>query len=210
MFIKIYFNDSPLFLCDEITDEINKYIHHDDAIFIDELSTPAINSIIHEMHQKKIHAGIFYHNDLEKLKKVFWKKFTIVEAGGGIVSNEKKELLFIFRRGKWDLPKGKLDKGETLEECAVREVEEETGLKNVKLKKPLLVTYHTYDENGKHCLKESHWFTMNAKGDQSLIPQVEEQITQLQWVTENKISSLIKNTYPSIIDVLITAGYFAK
>jgi hypothetical protein len=120
MFIKIYFNDSPLFLCDEITDEINKYIHHDDAIFIDEFSAPAINSIIHEMLQKKIHAGIFYHNDLEKLKKAFWKKFTIIKAGGGVVYNEKKELLFIFRRGKWDLPKGKLDKGETLEECAVR------------------------------------------------------------------------------------------
>ncbi|HEY4875524.1 MAG TPA: NUDIX hydrolase, partial [Puia sp.] len=207
MFIKIYFDDRPLFLCDEINEEINKYIHHDDAVFIDEFSAPSINSIIHEMHLQKIHAGVFFHSDLEQLQKAFWKKFIIIKAGGGLVKNEKDELLFIFRRGKWDLPKGKLDKGETIEQCAVREVEEETGLKNIKLKSPLTTTFHTYDENGKHCLKESHWFNMQTKSGQELIPQLEEQITKLQWITENKISSLLNNTYPSIVDVLQSAGY---
>src|ERR1700759_3721616 len=98
MFIKIYFGDKPLFLCDEINERINTYIHHDDAVFMDEFSAPAINSIIHEMRQQKVHAGIFYHADLEKLKKAFWKKFSIIQAGGGLVKNEKDELLFIFRR----------------------------------------------------------------------------------------------------------------
>ncbi len=208
MQVKIYFDNRPLFLCDEITDEINQYIHHDDAIFIDEFSSPAINSIIHEMRSPKIHAGVLYHNNLKKLQNAFWRKFTIIQAAGGLVKNEEGELLFIFRRGKWDLPKGKLDKGETLEQCAVREVEEETGVKNIKLKKNLTVTYHTYNENGKHCLKESHWFNMSTRGEQSLVPQQEEQITQLQWVTENKIAGLLKNTYPSIIDVLIAGGYY--
>jgi 8-oxo-dGTP pyrophosphatase MutT (NUDIX family) len=210
MYIKIYFNDKPLFLCDEINDEINNYIHHDDAVFIDEFSAPAVNSIIHEMNLKKVHAGIFYYPDLEKLKKSFWKKFTIIKAAGGLIKNEKDEVLFIFRRGKWDLPKGKLDKGETLEECAVREVGEETGVKNITLKKPLVTTYHTYNENGKHCLKESHWFNMQAKGKQTLVPQQEEQITKLEWVTENKFSKLIDNTFPSVVDVLVAAGYDLK
>jgi len=109
--------------------------------------------MIHEMELQKIHAGIFLHTNLEDLKKAFWKKFTIVQAAGGLVINKNKEVLMIFRRGKWDLPKGKLDKGETLEECAVREVEEETGLKNISLHKHLLTTFHTYHESGKFILK---------------------------------------------------------
>ena len=128
MFLKIYFNDKPLFLCDEVDETIQPYIHHDDAVFIDELNTHTVKSMIHEMEQPAVHAGVFYHEKLEELKKAFFKKFTLVQAGGGLVRNEKKEILIIFRRGKWDLPKGKLDKGEKLEDCAVREVEEETGL----------------------------------------------------------------------------------
>ena len=144
MYIKIYFGDKPLFLCDNIDAVIEPYVHHDDAVFIDELNAHAVKAMIHEMQLEKIHAGVFFHGKLEELKKAFFKKFTIVQAAGGMVKNEKNETLLIFRRGKWDLPKGKLDKGESLEECAVREVEEETGLKNVKLVSPLIITYHTY------------------------------------------------------------------
>lgn len=202
MYIKIYFNDRPLFLCDEVNDEINNYAHHDDAVFIDDFSTPAVNSIIHEMKLQKIHAGIFVHKDLDTLKKAFWKKFILVQAAGGLVRNEKNEILFMLRRGKWDLPKGKLDKGETLEQCAVREVGEETGLKNIQLERPLLVTWHTYDESGKHFLKETHWYSMKASGDQPIVPQQEEQITELKWAGEKDIKKLLTNTFPSIIDLL--------
>ena len=207
MYIKIYFNDKPLFLCDELNEEISNYAHHDDAVFIDEFSSAAVNSMIHEMRQQKVHAGIFYHEKLEALKKAFWKKFILIQAGGGFVQNEREELLLMLRRGKWDLPKGKLDKGESLEQCGVREVKEETGLVSVKLKKFLLVTYHTYDESGKHFLKESHWFRMTAGGDQQLIPQKSEQITKLQWTAEKEIMMLAKNTYPSILDVIKAGGY---
>ncbi len=207
MYIKIYFNDKPLYLCDEFNEEISNYAHHDDAVFIDEFSSAAVNSMIHEMCQQKVHAGIFYHEKLEALKKAFWKKFILILAGGGLVQNEKEELLLMLRRGKWDLPKGKLDKGESLEQCAVREVKEETGLVSVKLKKFLLVTYHTYDESGKHFLKESHWYRMAADGNQKLIPQKTEQITKLQWTSEKEIMALVKNTYPSIQDVIKAGGY---
>ena len=206
MFIKIYFGDKPLFLCNEINEEINKYIHQDDAIFIDEFSAPAINSMIHEMHQQKIQAGIFYHHDLQKLESTIWKKFSVIKAGGGAVKNEDGDLLLIFRRGKWDLPKGKLDDGETLAECALREVKEETGLKHVVIGLPLTITYHVYEDKGKHCLKESHWYNMTAGRNQLLVPQLEEQITEIKWVSRKGISPLMKNTFPSVQDVLAALG----
>jgi 8-oxo-dGTP pyrophosphatase MutT (NUDIX family) len=201
MFIKIYFNDKPLFLCDAMTPEIAEYAHHDDAVLIDEFSHPAVNSMIHEMRQPKVHAGIFIHKDLEELRKAFWKKFTLVLAGGGLVRNGEDKYLFMFRRGVWDLPKGKLDRGETIEHCAVREVAEETGVQ-VQLDSPLLLTYHTYDESGKHILKETHWFRMTATDATELTPQLEEQITELRWVDKEGIKALLHNTFPSIKDVV--------
>ena len=202
MFIKIYFNDKPLFLCDDIEEALQPFLHHDDAVFIDELSSPALKSMIHEMQLDKVHAGIYYHPDLETLKKAFWKKFTVIKAAGGLVQNEKHEILFMFRRGKWDLPKGKLDPGETLETCAVREVREETGLEKVTLKKPLITTYHTYHESGKHILKESYWYTMLARGTDNLVPQTEEDIQEVKWVPEKKLNEMMGNTFPSIKDVI--------
>jgi 8-oxo-dGTP pyrophosphatase MutT (NUDIX family) len=115
------------------------------------------------MESEKIHAGVFYHPSLDELKKVFFKKFVLVKAAGGLVRNEMNEILMIFRRGKWDLPKGKLDPNESLEDCALREVREETGLENIKLLGPLLITYHTYHEGTRFILKESHWYKMKTK-----------------------------------------------
>ncbi len=202
MFIKIYFDNKPLFLCDNVDEALQPYIHHDDAVFIDELNSHTVKSMIHEMELEKIHAGVFYHPDLEALKKAFYKKFTIIQAGGGLVRNEKNEILLIFRRGKWDLPKGKLDKGEKLEDCAVREVEEETGLANVQLLSPLMVTYHTYHEGTRFILKESHWYTMKVKGDQNLVPQTEEDIHEIKWVKPADLPQYMKDSFPSVGDVL--------
>ncbi|HEX5652048.1 MAG TPA: NUDIX domain-containing protein [Chitinophagaceae bacterium] len=202
MYIKIYFNDKPLFLCDNVDETIEPYLHHDDAVFIDELDSHTVKSMIHEMQLEKVHAGVFFHPDLEKLKKAFFKKFTLVVAAGGLVLNENKEILMIFRRGKWDLPKGKLDQNEKLEDCAVREVEEETGLKNVKLEKPLTITWHTYYEGARFILKESHWYTILADGKQELIPQTEEDIREIIWVSPDKLDTYLENTFPSVKDVV--------
>jgi 8-oxo-dGTP pyrophosphatase MutT (NUDIX family) len=202
MYIKIYFGDKPLFLCDSITPEIEPYLHHDDAVFIDEFSTPALKSMIFEMELKRIHAGILQHNDLNALRKAFWKKFEVVKAGGGAVWNMENSMLFIHRRGKWDLPKGKLDPGETIESCAVREVEEETGLQNPVITKHLLNTYHTYYEAGKHILKETYWYEMNVQGEQKPTPQIEEDIHAIEWFPKDEWKQVLDNTFPSIRDVL--------
>ncbi len=202
MYIKIYFNDKPLFLCDNIDEEIQPYIHHDDAIFIDELNSHTVKAMIHEMQLEKIHAGVFFHPDLDELKKAFLKKFTLIQAGGGLVQNEKKEILLIHRHGKWDLPKGKLDEGEKIKECAVREVEEETGLKKVKLVSPLCTTYHTYHEGARFVLKESHWFTMKVIGEQRLEPQTEEGIHEIRWIAPKDVEQFFPESYPSVVDVI--------
>ena len=206
MYFKIYFNDKPLFLCDEMTAEIRAYTHHDDAVFIDDFSHHTVNAMIHEMRQAKVHAGIFLHANLEELRKAFWKKFLLIKAGGGLVQNKEGRYLFMMRRGVWDLPKGKLDPGETIEQCAVREVGEETGLVGVKLEGPLLITYHTYDESGKHILKETHWFRMSVADTSGLKPQQEEQITELRWVASGEFDGVLHHTFPSIRDVIRAAG----
>jgi len=206
MYIKIYFDDKPLFLCDNIDETIQPYIHHDDSVFIDELDSHAVKSMIHEMQQPNVHAGVYIHKNHDELKKAFLKKFTLVRAAGGFIKNEKNELLMIYRKGKWDLPKGKMDKGETPEECVVREVKEETGLKTVQLIAPLTTTYHTYHEGSRFILKETSWYRMMADSKQELIPQKEEDINEARWVNEKVLKECLKNSWHAIVDIVIAAG----
>jgi 8-oxo-dGTP pyrophosphatase MutT (NUDIX family) len=202
MYIQIYFGDKPVFLCDQIEGVTAAYRHHPDTVLMDEVSGPAIKSLLHEIAKPDFHAGILLHPDLEFLQKTFWKHFTIVKAAGGLVENEAGEALLIFRRGKWDLPKGKLEKRETLEECAVREVAEETGLKNIELKEFLLTTYHTYNDYGHSVLKESYWYRMASSSAEILVPQTIEDIHEIKWVSRKDLSPYLDNTFPSIKAVL--------
>ncbi len=202
MYIRIYFGDKPVILCNEIDKGINEILHHPDAVFVDEISPRAIKSMLHEIKKEEFHAGVIWHEDIDKLKTTFFRNFTLIEAAGGIVQNDKRELLFIKRLDKWDLPKGKIEKGEKMEECALREVTEETGVKGMSLKKKIGETYHVYDQFGKHFLKISHWFYITCSSDQELTPQAEEQITEIKWVKTIDIKEPMKNTYPSIKNIL--------
>lgn len=123
-------------------------------------------------------------------------------AAGGIVKNDEGKILFQFRRGKWDLPKGKLDEGETLEECAVREVKEETGLRDVLLGELIGVTHHHYAENDKEIDKETYWYAMTAHGEQQLVPQLDEDILELRWVAENELEDYLSGTYDNIVEIV--------
>ena len=149
----------------------------------------------------KYHQVVLFSDDLKALWSDFSSIFKVIEAAGGIVFNEKKEVLVIFRRDFWDLPKGKIDKGESPEEAAVREVQEETGLKNVTLGKHILDTYHTYELKGKRILKKTYWYEMKTT-DTQLIPQQEEDIEQAEWVVLSDFLNSKPVIYGSILIVL--------
>ncbi|MEG0466903.1 MAG: NUDIX hydrolase [Mucinivorans sp.] len=125
---------------------------------------------------------------------------TIIKAGGGVVINPEGEILMIFRRGHWDLPKGKLEEGETIEQCALREVEEECGIDNLTLGKFLRITEHEYTEKGRDLVKQTHWFAMQGSG--TATPQAIEDITSAQWVPISEIPELLAHSYPSIQTVM--------
>ena len=125
-------------------------------------------------------------------------------AAGGLVFNEDGDLLMIFRRGRWDLPKGKLDDDEQIKDCAVREVKEETGLRKLHVKRFLGITYHKYLDThiNEEVIKETHWFEMIAKGDQKLTPQTEEDIERIEWVDQKNIPEKLQQTYPNIAEII--------
>lgn len=125
-------------------------------------------------------------------------------AAGGLVFNEQNELLMIFRRGFWDLPKGKLDPGETIEACAIREVQEETGLTKIALGKFITITIHEYFDPylKEDVIKESHWYHMKVVGEPPLIPQTEEDITSIKWVGTQSLPAYLNNTYSTIKEVI--------
>lgn len=131
----------------------------------------------------------------------------IVRAAGGLVTNANQDVLVIFRRNKWDLPKGKIDPGEREEDCALREVSEETGLKHLELGDFLLVTHHHYEENGLSLIKETHWYRIASVKDEPLVPQTEEDITEIKWVGREGLDEIRQNTYPNILEVLKAGGY---
>jgi 8-oxo-dGTP pyrophosphatase MutT (NUDIX family) len=153
----------------------------------------------------KIYSGDEFR--LVDLTDDFLKQYHLIVAAGGLVKNDKGKILMIFRRGKWDLPKGKLDKNESLEVCADREIKEETGLTHLVFQKILITTYHTYVEKKEQILKETHWFQFAAPGNQQVRPQTEEDITSIEWVDPEELPKYTQNSYQLIKDVLHAAGY---
>ncbi|MFN2437956.1 MAG: NUDIX hydrolase [Chitinophagaceae bacterium] len=202
---KIYFNNKPLILTDSIAPEIKNYLDRPDTVFMDELNDQAVNTIVHAMQQTEINAGIFFYKDVQETLRAIKEKFTVIQAGGGLVHYKEKSVLLIFRRGKWDIPKGKLDADEELEVCAIREVEEETGTTNIQSEQLITITYHTYYEKEKHILKETHWFLMSSAEEQILSPQVDEDITKCEWVAIAELASYMENANASVVDV-VNAG----
>ena len=128
---------------------------------------------------RSVRAVVLFHESLETLWTDIQACFKVLEAAGGFVQNARKELLVFYRRGSWDLPKGKIDPGETPEQAAIREVQEETGLANLGLEKFIAHTYHTYELKGERILKKAWWYRMKTT-DTQLIPQTEEDIEEIR------------------------------
>lgn len=200
----IYFGNKPVILTDELVavEKRKELKESDKIVYMEGISNYNVQSISKEIEKPDYDRGILYHENLQELKDHFFEQFVVIKAGGGIVRNEREEILLILRKGKWDLPKGKLDRGETIEECAVREVKEETGLTEATLGEPAGITYHTYVEKGTRILKESHWFEMISDSAQTLIPQIEEAISEIKWVAKEDLSEYMKNTYATIENLL--------
>jgi 8-oxo-dGTP pyrophosphatase MutT (NUDIX family) len=203
---RIYINDKPLIL----TNSAEKYIVQNPLAKGYEVYVGAFHRNFRmakkELDQAFGRGVIIEDIDVDVIKKEVASYFKPISAGGGIVSNENGDILMIFRRGKWDLPKGKLDEGESIEECAVREVQEETGLDAIELGEKIVDTYHIYSENKKEIIKTTVWFKMKVKGIPELIPQAEENIVAAKWIPVKDLGAYVKQSYQGIRDVLHQAA----
>lgn len=128
----------------------------------------------------------------------FAQKHTIIYAAGGLVLNQNNQLLIIHRLGKWDFPKGKIEKGETAENAAIREVMEETGVSKITNISPFTSMYHTYMQDNQQIIKETFWFLMRSNITEPLIPQTEEHITEVKWVSLEDVPTYLYNSYSSL------------
>lgn len=159
-----------------------------------------------EKQSPRVTSIALFSDELGQLWKDFTDLYRCIEAAGGLVENENGELLMIFRRGWWDLPKGKIDAGETAEAAAVREVAEETGIGGLQLHRLFDTTYHTYrDEKNRRCLKITYWFLLSTHR-QPLLPQAEEDIEQAVWVSKAELIAAPRRLYASLQDLLAAYG----
>lgn len=156
---------------------------------------------------KKIYSITITLKRFKYVLKQVKKMFKIIKAGGGVVKNNNDQILFIYRLKKWDLPKGKLDKGETIRDCAKREVEEETKVK-VNLKQKIISTWHTYTRNKKFILKKTTWFKMDCVDDSKMKPQKKEKIEKVEWMDNSTIKEILLNSYKTLNHVMIE--YYKK
>ena len=176
-----------------------------DKEFLNDSKTYLLSSIsIKEIIKKlKIHDEVFlYYPDKKKLLKEFKEKLVTIRATGGIVTNKKNQILFIYRKGKWDLPKGKMEKNESKKESALREVIEETGVKKLKIINFFSTTFHLIKVKREYFLKETHWYTMKTKYDGKLKPQKSEGIISAKWKTFDEALEIKKKTFRNIAIIL--------
>jgi 8-oxo-dGTP pyrophosphatase MutT (NUDIX family) len=196
---KVFINNKPL-IFDEIYGKPKDMKNH---LLILSDSSYSVDDAIKRMETENNQGILFLSANPDLSWNEFTSKFTLVEAAGGLVKNENDEILAIFRKKFWDLPKGKLDYDETPENAAVREVKEECGVKNLELNSFLMKTFHIYSEKKKEILKKTHWFIMTGDSKEKLKPQVEEKIEKAEWMSKEKIiQKFFPLTYISIKEVL--------
>ncbi len=190
---EVFINNQPLIIAKHLSDSAKNMVRYTQDF--------SWSKTIDLLLQKKLDSCAIQADDLHLAWETFKDEFEVIEAAGGVVMKEE-QMLFIFRNGKWDLPKGKLEEGETIEFCAVREVEEECGVTDLKIVSPLTKTYHTYQQGDQLILKITHWFLMQSTSNSKLVPQTEEGIEIVEWKDENTVQQALENTYPNIIRVV--------
>ena len=187
---KVFVNNKPLFLTNAIFKET------DFKLFL--LDSIDIKDLISKIFNNKIESAYLYHPDEKEILKTLKQKIPVQKAGGGLVFNKKGEILFIFRNGKWDLPKGGIEKNEKISDTALREVEEETGVNKLVIVDKLEKTYHIFKRNGRYKLKITHWFKMNTAFEGIPKGQIEEGIEKVVWIAPKDLPQVLENSYENI------------
>jgi 8-oxo-dGTP pyrophosphatase MutT (NUDIX family) len=186
----IFVGSKPIILTTEIKKETNF------KSFL--LKTVNIGKVIKLLNTTSLKEVHLVHHNPKTLLKHFLKLLPVVYAGGGKVFNSAGEVLFIYRNDKWDLPKGKTEKNESIEETAMREVEEETGVNGLSVTKELPTTYHIFKRNGTHKIKVTYWFEMKTSFKGELFPQENEGITKVKWLDKDDAEKALENSYANI------------
>jgi 8-oxo-dGTP pyrophosphatase MutT (NUDIX family) len=203
---KIYYNDKPLIL----TTDMEAYMEANPVAemyqFFSGATLKSFTQALQFMDRPGNTGAIIEDVSEAALQDQLHAMYRPIMAGGGLVYNEDGALLMIYRRGKWDLPKGKLDEGENIAECALREVSEETGLQQLRLGDKLIDSYHIYVQDGEQYLKQTVWYTMYGTSADLLKPQKEENIMEARWVAEKELGTHASRSYEAIREVLKTAG----
>jgi 8-oxo-dGTP pyrophosphatase MutT (NUDIX family) len=199
---KVFVNEKKLLLSKQ-SENLEKELGYENVTTLEIALDLLENTSVKELN-------VFGEN-IDEIWAEFQSLFRIIEAAGGIVNNPDGKVLFIKRLGKWDLPKGKMEKGESREESAVREIEEETGLKDVELVRFINTTYHIYIErNGDKVLKCTHWFEMNFSGEDTSKPQIEEGITEVAWKNTSRIEEEVFPSTFKNIELIIKEFWSTK
>lgn len=189
---KVFYNEKALILSEKPISNLKNLAFNNEGQFEEALA------LLRNSSNTEVN---IYHHNLNSLWENFKNHLDYLEAAGGLVQNQKKEILFIHRLDKWDLPKGKLEIGETPKIAAVREVEEECGISNLILKDLITITYHIYFQDNLK-LKATYWYEMDYDGNEELIPQTEEGIGIAEWKNQSEIPQILQNTYENIKLVL--------
>ena len=187
---KVFVNNKPLFLTNTIAKET------DFQLFL--LESIDIEQLIIKIFQNKVQKAYLYHPDEKIILKMMKEKIPVCKAGGGLVYNKEGHALFIFRNGKWDLPKGGMEKNEKITATAIREVEEETGVGDLSISCDLQKTYHVFKRNGKYKLKITQWYEMQSTFEGPTIPQTKEGIEKAVWLNPEQIKEALNNSYENI------------
>jgi len=191
---KVFVNDKPILLSDHALS------HSEYEIYL--FKDTRFEEIVHKLQNTNTSGIYLYHNDLEVLWNKFVSYFEVVAAAGGLVLNDQNQMLFIRRNERWDLPKGRMESGETCNQTAIREVEEECAINSLEIITELPISYHVYFENGTSKLKQTHWFVMHTTSQNKPVPQAEEGITEALFVSPNQLDAFYPEMYGNIRDLV--------
>lgn len=203
---KIYYNNKPLILTNDAADYKKQHPVAEGYLSLTGAFVRNFRLAFDHLSKMKTLGAVIEDISVPSLTKELHAMYKPIDAAGGVVQNEKGDVLMIYRRGKWDLPKGKCDDGEEITYCALREVSEETGLQSLALGDKICDTYHVYAQNGQQLLKRTAWYKMSGNSNEKLVPQKEENILEAQWIPEQELGLKVFKSYEAIREVLLESG----